>query len=227
MAPWVSVPASPDPPPAKVILLAGPSGCGKTHLATESGLPLLPLDDFYRDDTAPDLPRTEDGRVDWEDVGSWDLEGAVAAVTALCRGDEVTIPRYSFAENRRVEAQTIRRDGSPIVLAEGIFAADLVAPLDEAGLLADALLICENRWLTFVRRLGRDLREGRKAPAYLVRQGWAKTRSHRDVVDRLSGLGARLANKREARRVLGSCVSPSVEGEVVGPAGIEPATKAL
>ena len=31
------------------MLLAGPSGSGKTHLAEESGLPLLDLDDFYED----------------------------------------------------------------------------------------------------------------------------------------------------------------------------------
>lgn len=208
-------------------MLAGPSGCGKTHLAAEVGLPLVPLDDFYRDDTEPGLPRTADGRVDWEDVRSWDLAGAEAAVSALCRDDAITIPLYSFAENRRVGTQTIRRGDSPIILAEGIFAGDLIGPLRRAGLLADALLIGENRWITFVRRLARDLREGRKAPAYLVRQGWAKTRDHRVVVDRLSGLGARRAGKREARRVLGSCVSPPMGDEVVGPAGIEPATKAL
>ena len=209
-----------------MILLAGPSGCGKTHLAVETGLPVLPLDDFYRDVTDPDLPRTADGRVDWEDVGTWDLHGAVASITALCRGNEVTIPLYSLAESRRVGTQAIRRHNSPIVLAEGIFAADLIAPLREAGLLADVLLISENRWLTFVRRLTRDLREGRKAPGYLVRQGWAKTRSHRPVVDRLRALGARRVDKSGARRVLGSYVPGEVSG-VVGPAGIEPATKAL
>lgn len=166
----------------------------------------MPLDDFYRDHTDPDNPRTPDGRVDWEDVRSWDIDAAVAALTDLCRHDEVTIPLYSLAESRRVDTQTIGRNGSPIVLAEGIFAADLVAPLRDAGLLADALLVDENRWLTFLRRLVRDLREGRKSPVYLVRQGWAKTRSHRAVVTRLSDLGARRVDKAEARRVLGGCV---------------------
>ncbi len=85
-----------------------------------------------------------------------------------------------------------------MVVAEGIFAAELVEPLRERGLLADALLITVDRWLTFVRRLVRDAREGRKALPYLVRQGWAKTASEPAVVAHQRAAGARPVAKAEA-----------------------------
>lgn len=204
LAPWGSVPIEPDPrtQPARVVTLAGPSGCGKTRLADESGLPVVTLDDFYLDGGALDLPRTSDGTVDWDHPGSWDLDAAVDALTRLCAGGSVEVPTYSFGEDRAVGRRLVERRGARIVIAEGIFAAELVAPLRERGLLADALLIQENRWITFVRRLVRDLREGRKPPWYLLRQGWAKAANEAEIVARLRSLGARPVSKPEARAVL-------------------------
>lgn len=189
--------ASPDP--ARVILLVGPSGCGKTHLARAAGLPIVSLDDFYRSDTDPDMPRTADGRVDWEDERSWDDAAAMAALSRLCRETTVEVPDYSFGENRVTGHRTIDRNGHQVFVAEGIFAAQMIAPLEAAGLLADALFIRQNRWVTFGRRLARDLREGRKAPWYLVHQGWTKTRSEPAVVARQLRLGARPVTKAAAR----------------------------
>ena len=51
-------------PLARVVLLAGPSGCGKSHIARASGLPIVALDDFYREATDPGMPRTPAGDVD-------------------------------------------------------------------------------------------------------------------------------------------------------------------
>ncbi len=198
---WASVPPDSDPLPlaAEVVLLAGPSGCGKTHLAKLAGLPILALDDFYRDGTDPGMPRTEGGVVDWEHPDSWDGDAAVAALGELCRAESIEVPTYAFGEDRRTGSRPLSREGSPIVVAEGIFAAEIIDRLRDAGLLADALLIHENRWITFGRRLVRDLRDGRKAPWYLVRQGWAKTASEPDVVARQCALGARPVSKPQAR----------------------------
>jgi uridine kinase len=190
-----------DPSPAaltRVVLLAGPSGCGKSHIARASGLPIMALDDFYRDATEPDLPRTPTGDVDWEDPASWDADAALAALEALCAHGEVDVPSYSFARSAVVGHRTLRTDGSRIVVAEGIFAAELVAPLRGRGLLADALLITVDRWLTFVRRLVRDAREGRKPVPFLVRQGWAKTTSEPAVVAHQRAAGARPVTKAQA-----------------------------
>lgn len=207
LARWLFVPdeslvsstEAPNPTPARVVLLAGPSGAGKTYVARAAGLPVLALDDFYRAGTEPDMPRDRTGAIDWEDPASWDGDAAVTALGALCRADEVEVPTYVFNENRAVGTHVIGRDGAPIILAEGIFAADAIAPLTKAGLLADALLIIEPRWRTFVRRLVRDLREGRKGRLRLLRTGLAKTRSEPAVVARQRALGARPMTKPEAR----------------------------
>ena len=60
---------------ARVIVLAGPSGSGKSRLAARLGLPVLRLDDFYKDGDDPTLPRIEHGAnagmVDWDHPASW------------------------------------------------------------------------------------------------------------------------------------------------------------
>jgi uridine kinase len=195
-----------------VVLLVGPSGSGKTYLARSVGLPILALDDFYRADTDPGMPRTPDGKVDWEHPGSWDPAAAVRALDALCCGDEVTVPDYSFSENRAVGTKVVRRGGARVVVAEGIFAAELIEPLRACGLLADALLIRQGRWVTFARRLVRDLRENRKSRWYLVTQGWAKTKAEPAVVARQLGQGARPVSKPEAREILAALAArPALE----------------
>ena len=71
---------------ARVLLLCGPSGSGKSHLAARCGLPMVRLDDFYRDIDDPLLPHSEAlGIVDWDDPRSWRDEDAVAALDLLCR----------------------------------------------------------------------------------------------------------------------------------------------
>lgn len=197
---------------AHVVLLAGPSGSGKTHLARAVGLPIMALDDFYRNDSDPDLPRRAAHAVDWEDPASWDGEAARRALGELCRSGSVDVPTYVLGEDRVVGHRVLTLDGSPILVAEGIFAADLVDALRADGLLVDALLIAENRWLGFARRLVRDLREGRKPPWFLVRQGWAKTRAEPAVVARLQALGARRVTKAEARARLTSLAARERHG---------------
>ena len=54
---------------ARVIVLAGPSGAGKSRLAERLRLPVLRLDDFYKNGGDPTLPRiaagANAGLVDW------------------------------------------------------------------------------------------------------------------------------------------------------------------
>lgn len=184
-------------PQARVVVLAGPSGCGKTRLAERAGVPIVALDDFYRDGDDPDMP-VVGGHVDWEDPRSWDAEGAVAALAELCRTGRADVPIYSIADDARIGSRPIELDGSPVVVAEGIFAAEVVARLDAEGLLADALLLKSPALVTFWRRLLRDHREGRKAPLVLVRQGLGKLRDERRVVARQALLGCRRIAKPAA-----------------------------
>lgn len=212
LAPWDPVTTGPDQRCADVVLLVGPSGSGKTYLAHSVGLPILALDDFYRADTEPGMPRQLDGKVDWEHPGSWNPTAAVDALEQLCCEDEVTVPDYSFSDNRAIGTKVVRRDGARVVVAEGIFAAELIEPLRACGLLADALLIRQNRWVTFGRRLIRDMRENRKSRWYLVTQGWAKTMAEPAVVARQLGKGARPVTKPEARAILADLAArPAIE----------------
>ena len=194
--------AGPAPLRARVVLLCGPSGCGKTYLALQMGLPILTLDDFYRAGDEPGLPRTAEGVVDWEDPLTWDGDAACAAIEELCRTGTVDVPNYVFGEDRAVGHRLLELGDERIVIVEGLFAAEIIEPLRQRGLLADALLIHDGRWRTFGRRLLRDLREGRKSRLYLVRQGWVKTRSEPAVIGHLCALGARPVSKPEARRII-------------------------
>ena len=106
------------------MLLAGPSGSGKTHLAEESGLPMLDLDDFYKDGDDPTLPRHPTlGIVDWDDPASWDLQGALAALEQVCRDGWADVPVYDIAHDGRVGERRFSVGDAPVFVGTGIFAA--------------------------------------------------------------------------------------------------------
>ncbi|MCU1357707.1 MAG: uridine kinase [Acidimicrobiales bacterium] len=186
-------------PRAKVVLLAGPSGCGKTYLADRSRLPTVALDDFYRDGTEPGLPHRADGTVDWEDPRTWNADAAVAALAALCATGRVDVPTYAFGRNAVVGHRVIDRGDSLVVVAEGLFAADLVEPLTDAGLLADALLMIRTTRMNALRRLWRDLREHRKPPAEVIRVGREKSRTEPELLAHNQTLGCRPVTKPQAK----------------------------
>ena len=190
--------------PASVIVLAGPSGAGKSRLAERIGLPVLRLDDFYKDGSDPTLPRITEGPnagiADWDDPASWLLDDALAALESLCRDGKADVPIYEIAQDGRCGWQVLDLAGSPIFLAEGIFAQEVVPPLADRGLLAAAYCITQHPVVTFWRRLTRDLREHRKPPLVLLRRGMALLRDQRRVVAHAEALGCRVATPEEAYR---------------------------
>ncbi|WP_235965948.1 hypothetical protein [Micromonospora rubida] len=90
--------------------------------------------------------------------------------------------------------------GSPLFVAEGIFAAEIVEECRRRGLLAGAYALRRPRGTTFLRRLTRDLAEQRKAPGVLLRRGLALLRAEPAVLRRQAGLGAQPAPAREVLR---------------------------
>ncbi len=197
-------------PTPRVVVLAGPSGAGKSRLAARLqaayGWPVVRLDDFYRDGDDAALPMVDLGGgtrlVDWDDPASWDGEAAVRALQRLLDTGQAQVPTYDIATSRRVGGDTVHLQPGALVVAEGIFAAEAIAPLREAGLLHTAWCVRRGRWVTFVLRLGRDLAERRKAPHVLVRRGLALARAEPGVVIRMESLGARCATPREAQAAL-------------------------
>uniref|UniRef100_UPI003C79A1A2 uridine kinase n=1 Tax=Streptomyces sp. rh45 TaxID=3028726 RepID=UPI003C79A1A2 len=190
---------SSQPIPTRVVLLAGPSGSGKSSLAARSGLPMLRLDDFYKEANDPTLPRvTGSADIDWDSALSWDADAAVAAVAELCATGRTTVPLYDIATSSRTGRETLDIERTPLFVAEGIFAADIVERCQELGLLADALCLRGRPMTTFRRRLLRDLREGRKSVPFLLRRGWRLMRAERGIVARQTALGAYPCDKAEA-----------------------------
>jgi uridine kinase len=186
-------------PPARVVVLAGPSGSGKSRLAERLGLPVLRLDDFYREGDDPGLPHAF-GIVDWDDPASWDPAAAVRCAVRLAHDGCTDVPMYDIPTSRRVGTRRLDLHGCPLLVAEGIFAADVVPDLRDAGVLAEALCLTHRPVVTFVRRLARDLRESRKPPLTLLRRGWALLRAEPRVVARQVALGANPCTPREAER---------------------------
>ncbi|MFJ3195558.1 uridine kinase [Streptomyces griseoviridis] len=187
------------PSSARVVLLCGPSGSGKSLVAARSGLPVLRLDDFYKEGDDPTLPLVAGSSdIDWDHPGSWDTEAAVAAIAELCRAGRTEVPVYDISLSARTGTETVDIARTPLFVAEGIFAAEIVGRCRELGLLADALCLSRGPLRTFRRRFVRDLREGRKSVPFLVRRGWRLMRQERSIVVRQTALGAHPCSKDEA-----------------------------
>ncbi len=151
-------------------------------MSRRSGLPVLGLDEFYRDQDDPGLPRRF-GIVDWDDPASWNAGAALEALTALAHDGAAEVPIYSISQSRRTGRARLDAGDAPLIIAEGIFAAELIAPLAAAGLLADAIVLHRPTPVVFGLRLLRDLRESRKPPLTLLRRGWGLARDQRADID--------------------------------------------
>lgn len=195
----------------RVVLLSGPSGSGKSSLAARAGLPVLRLDDFYKEGDDPTLPVvTGSSDIDWDSPLSWDADAAVRAIVELCDTGRTAVPVYSIATSSITGATELGIGRTPLFVAEGIFAADIVTRCQELGVLADAICLRGRPSTTFRRRLLRDLREGRKSVAFLLRRGWRLMRAERAIVARQSALGAHPCDKREALgRIAGAAAGRS------------------
>lgn len=165
------------------------------------------LDDFYREVDDPDLPRSSLGIADWDHPDSWNAEAAVTALRTLIDEGEVDLPDYDIATSRIAGTHTVRARPEDRILAEGLFAGRLVAPLRAEGLLAEALCIRRNRWLTFGLRLVRDLSEKRKPPHILVRRGLRLLRDEPHLIAEARDYGARPVRPKQAGALLGAHVA--------------------
>ncbi|GII98343.1 uridine kinase [Sediminihabitans luteus] len=188
-------------PRRRVVLLTGASGSGKTSLTRRLGLPVVQLDDFYRDLDHPAMP-VRFGIVDWDDPASWDADAALDALDALCRDGAADVPVYDIPTSRRTGTTRLDVGDAPLVVAEGIFAAHLVTAVRERGILADAICLARPAVVTAWFRLLRDLGEMRKPPLTLVRRGWGLMRDEPRLVREWTALGCRPLTPAEAERTV-------------------------
>ncbi|MFI9824646.1 uridine kinase [Streptomyces sp. NPDC052013] len=202
--------SSQSPISARVVLLCGPSGSGKSLIAARSGLPVLRLDDFYKEGDDPTLPLLPGGSaIDWDHPDSWDADAAVAAIDRLCRTGRTHVPVYDISLSARTGEDTVDIGRTPLFIAEGIFAAEIVTRCRELGVLADALCLNRGPVRTFRRRFVRDLKEGRKSVPFLLRRGWRLMRLERSIIARQTALGAYACDRDEA---LGRMASAACRG---------------
>jgi len=185
--------------PTRVVLLTGPSGAGKSRLVRRLGIPSVALDDFYHDHDHPDMP-VRYGIADWDSPDSWDGDAALRALVELCSTGHWDVPVYDIPSSRRTGTTHLDVSGARLIVAEGIFASELVDVCREEGILADALCIARPRLMTFWFRLLRDLGEGRKPPVTLVRRGWGLLREEPRKVRAWSAKGCRVVGPVQAER---------------------------
>lgn len=201
------VPEGERVPRRRVLVLAGASGSGKSSVAGRLGVPVVPLDDFYFDVDHPGLPRAR-GTVDWDHPGTWDRDHAVATLLDACRCDTLTLPVYDIPTSRRTGSETLDISGARAIVAEGIFAAHVVAPLRSAGVLAGAHYLVQPRTTTAVRRFARDVGERRKPLGTLVRRGFALWRTEPRLARSWIAAGLQPLPREGAETTLADVISP-------------------
>ena len=195
---------------ARVVLLCGPSGSGKTRIATRSGLPVFRLDDFYKDLDDPTLPLSAElGIPDWDDVRAWHADRAVDALETVCREGHVEVPTYDIGRSRAAGTTVFQTHGAPVVVAEGVFAADIIGELRDRGILADAVVLMRRPWKNFVRRFARDLAERRKPPGTLWQRGRLLMAVEPAMVATAAGKGCRRLDAHGLATLLTTLARPA------------------
>ena len=162
----------------RIVMLAGPSGSGKTTTANllADGIRargeeciVVSLDDFYRDATDPDYPRSADGERDYECPEALHLDLIESTLLSVSEGRSFSLPKYDFKPAARVSLTEHAPMPGGCVIVEGLHALNpricgniprervlklfvsVSTNINEGG-----ARILSGRKLRFVRRMVRD-----------------------------------------------------------------------
>jgi len=176
-------------PDVRVVLIAGPSSSGKTSTSHKLCLELLnqgrkpvalSLDNWYVDGSL--TPRKEDGSKDYESIYAIDLAQLESDLKALIAGQEIALPTFNFAEEKREYAgDTLQLEPDSIMVIEGIHALNpiLTEHIDAASKYKiyaspmSSVSLDGEKWIpTYVhrllRRISRDYRTRGKSPQVTI-----------------------------------------------------------
>jgi uridine kinase len=185
----------------RLIVIAGASGSGKSTAAHGSGLPVLGLDAFYRDRSAPGMPRWL-GDVDWEHPDAFDARRAADAVTELVRTGRVTIRAHDVGTERTETDHTVTISG-PCLVIEGVMAIAAVRLLDPALSCERVVFVLRRSILAnLATRVRRDtVVRGRRLHRAVLRSIHVATQERRLVRDAVRE-GATVVDRRKLRVAL-------------------------
>ena len=181
-----------------IVLLSGPSGSGKTTTAMKICEILegrgvrthsVSMDDYFKDVTPEDTPRTPEGKYDLESPLCLDMELLNEHFTALTQGKRVNIPHFDFVHQCRREepSKSLRLRKNEIAIFEGIHALnDAITQVHpeafklyisaRSNIVDDAgKVVFKGTWMRLMRRIIRDYQfRGTKAQQTLA--SWANIR---------------------------------------------------
>lgn len=181
---------------ARVVLIAGPSSSGKTSTSHKLCLELLAhgkqpvalsLDNWYLNGTL--TPLKVDGTKDYESVYAIDLHQLEEDLKALVAGQEIALPTFNFAEERReYPGETLALEKEAVLVIEGIHALNPIltrhlsdadkykifaAPMSPVSLDGETWIPTAQHRL--LRRMSRDYRTRGKTPQQTI-AGWQDVR---------------------------------------------------
>lgn len=114
-----------------ILLLSGPSGSGKTTSALRIQALLedwnchsmvLSMDNYYLPADQTPQALTADGKVDYESPYRLDIPLLSEHLERLARCEEIHLPVFNFAEQKREQGRVLRREPGTLMILEGIHA---------------------------------------------------------------------------------------------------------
>lgn len=161
-----------------IVLLAGPSSSGKTTTAGKIAQKIknsgrnaytLSLDDYYRN--AADIPLTEKGLKDFENVSALDIDLIRRTFSDLIEKRTAQVPEFDFVSGtRKPETRKLELKKDDLIIVEGIHALNpiITKGLDESHITKvyisvssrvtddSGRVVFSKRNLRLVRRMIRD-----------------------------------------------------------------------